>query len=45
MPSEGLIPVTPETFAAWKERKAQRKLEELEAKIKAEQSKGKKDTA
>jgi hypothetical protein len=35
--------VTPETFAAWKERKKQQKQEELEAKIKAEQTKGKKD--
>jgi len=43
LPSEGLIPVTPETFAAWKERKKQQKQEELEAKIKAEQTKGKKD--
>lgn len=25
LPAEGLIPVTPETFAAWKERRAQRK--------------------
>ena len=45
LPSQGLIPVNPETFAAWKERRAQKKQDELEAKIKAEQAKGKKDTA
>ena len=43
LPSAGLTPVTPESFAAWKERRAARRQEELEAKIKAEQAKGKKD--
>lgn len=37
--------MTAETFAAWKERRAQKKQDELEAKIKHEQSKGRKDTA
>jgi hypothetical protein len=43
--SEGLIPVTAASFAAWKERRAERRKEELEAKIKAEYTKGRKDTA
>lgn len=45
LPSEGLIPVNPDTFAAWKERRAARRQSELEAKIAKEASKGKKDTA
>ena len=38
-----LTPVTFESFMAWKAEKAKKKQEELEAKIKAEESKGKKD--
>ena len=41
--SDGLTPVTKESFLAWKERKAKRKQDELEAKIAAEEAKGKKD--
>lgn len=38
-----LTPVTLESFNAWKERKAKKKADELEAKINAEMAKGKKD--
>lgn len=41
--SDNLTPVTPESFAAWKERRAAKRQAELEAKIKAEESKGRKD--
>lgn len=44
LPNEGLIPVTPETFAAWKEARAAKKAAELEEKIANEKAKGKKDT-
>jgi hypothetical protein len=37
--------VNPTTFAEWKERRAARRQAELDAKIKAEQAKGRKDTA
>ena len=43
LPSEGLTPVTLETFNKWKEDRAARKQAELEAKIAAEEAKGKKD--
>ena len=33
LPSTGLTPVTPESFADWKKRKAERKQKELEAKV------------
>jgi hypothetical protein len=33
--SDGLTPVTKETFFAWKERRKKRKQEELEEKMKA----------
>lgn len=42
LPSEGLIPVTLETFMQWKKDKAARKQKELEERIAAEQAKGKK---
>ena len=45
LPADGLTPVTLETFKAWKAAKAKRKQEELEAKIAAEEAKGKKDKA
>jgi len=35
--------VTAETFAAWKERRAAKRQAELDAKIKAEEAKGRKD--
>lgn len=38
-----LTPVTPETFAAWKVRRAEKKAAELEAKIKESEQKGRKD--
>lgn len=41
--SEDLTPVTADTFAAWKKRRAEMKEEELERKIKEEEAKGKKD--
>lgn len=34
LPSEGLTPVTKETFAAWKEKRKREKQEALEAKMK-----------
>ena len=43
LPTEGLTPVTLDSFKAWKLRKAQKKQEELEAKIAAEEAKGKKN--
>lgn len=43
LPAEGLTPVTKESFAAWKEKRALIKQEELEKKIAAEEAKGKKD--
>ena len=43
LPSEGLTPVTLETFNKWKEDRAARKQAELEAKMAAEEAKGKKD--
>ena len=43
LPSEGLTPVTLESFNKWKEDRAARKQAELEAKIAAEEAKGKKD--
>ncbi len=45
LPSDGLTPVTLETFNKWKEDRAARKKAELEAKIAAEEAKGKKDKA
>lgn len=39
LPSEGLTPVTLESFMAWKQRKAERKQKELEEKLKAEEAK------
>lgn len=42
LPSEGLIPVTFETFTQWKKDKAERKQKELEERIAQEQAKGKK---
>lgn len=45
LPASGLTPVTLASFTAWKERKAKAKQEELEARIVAEQAKGKKNTA
>lgn len=45
LPSEGLTKVTLDSFLAWKEAKAKRLADELEAKIAAEQAKGKKNTA
>lgn len=41
--SEDCTPVTPETFAAWKVRRAEKKAAELEQKIKEQEMKGKKD--
>ena len=38
-----LTPVTLETFNAWKARKAEKRQQELEAQIAAEEAKGKKD--
>jgi len=38
-----LTPVTAETFAAWKVRRAEKRQAELDAKIKAEEAKGRKD--
>jgi len=43
LPSEGLTPVTADSFKAWKEGRAAEKAAELEAKIAAENAKGKKD--
>lgn len=43
LPSEGLIPVTLETFTEWKRKRAEAKQKEIEDKIKAEEAKGKKD--
>ena len=43
LPSEGLTPVTLASFNKWKEDRAARKKAELEAKIAAEEAKGKKD--
>ena len=45
LPADSLTPVTLENFMAWKAAKAKRKQEELEAKIAAEEAKGKKDKA
>ena len=45
LPADGLTPVTKENFLAWKVAKAKRKQDELEAKIAAEEAKGKKDKA
>lgn len=42
LPSEGLIPVTLETFMKWKADKAARKQAELEARLEQEAAKGKK---
>ena len=42
LPSEGLIPVTLETFTKWKADKAARKQAELEARVEAEIAKGEK---
>ena len=39
LPSEGLTPVTMDTFLAWKQRKAERKQKELEEKMKEEAKK------
>ena len=41
--SEDLTPVTPETFAAWKVKRAERRAAILEQKIKEQEMKGKKD--
>jgi len=38
-----LTPVTPETFAAWKVKRAEKRAAELEQKIKEQEMKGKKD--
>ena len=43
LPSEGLTPVTLDSFMAWKKAKEERKKAELEAKIAAEEAKGRKD--
>lgn len=43
LPSDGLTPVTLETFMKWKADRAQRKQEELERKIAEEEAKGRKD--
>ena len=40
LPSDGLIPVTMETFMDWKKRKAEKKQKELEDKMKEEAKKG-----
>ena len=45
LPADGLTPVTKESFFAWKEKRARLKQEELEAKIAAENAKGKKDAS
>ena len=45
LPSDGLTPVTLETFTKWKADRAQRKQDELEAKIAAEEAKGRRDKA
>ena len=45
LPSEGLTPVTLESFMKWKADRAQRKQEELEQRIAAEEAKGRKDKA
>lgn len=45
LPSEGLTPVTLESFMKWKADRAQRKQDELEAKIAAEEAKGRRDKA
>jgi hypothetical protein len=39
LPTEGLTPVTLETFMDWKKRKAERKVKELEEKMKEEAKK------
>ena len=41
--SEGLTPVTAESFAQWKKDRAAKKQADIEARIKAEEAKGKKD--
>lgn len=38
LPSEGLTPVTAESFEAWKERRAQKKQDELVKKMKEEEA-------
>lgn len=43
LPSEGLTPVTLESFKQWKADRAAKKQAELEAKIAAEESKGRRD--
>ena len=45
LPADGLTPVTLASFQAWKVAKAKKKQDELEAKIAAEEAKGKKDRA
>ena len=45
LPSDNLTPVTLESFQKWKEDRAARKQAELEAKIAAEEAKGRKDKA
>lgn len=45
LPSDGLTPVTLETFQKWKADRAARKQAELEAKIAAEEAKGRKNKA
>ena len=45
LPSEGLTPVTLESFQKWKADRAARKQAELEAKIAAEEAKGRKNKA
>ena len=43
LPADGLTPVTYETFMKWKADKAERKQQELEQKMLAEEAKGKRD--
>ena len=43
LPSDGLTPVTYETFMKWKADKAERKQQELEQKMLAEEAKGRRD--